>query len=305
MRVSRGLLIKKSLAAALILLIACLTAAGLVASAGAQSVPKQDASNPETSTSGGGTVVAAHRGTGGGGVAVSEGVAETGMSKDAIVQRGTAKAVASREGVKMMLKKIHWLGHDCFRIDGDNVIYFDPLELKRGAVPADIILITHEHSDHCSPKDVAKIQKKGTVIVTTPDCAKKLSGEIKAVKPGDTITVKGVTIEAVPAYNIDKRFHTKDKGWVGYIITVGGTRIYHAGDTDFIPEMKTFKVDIALLPVSGTYVMTAEEAVKAAETLKPQIAIPMHYGGIIGTDKDAAAFKQKSSVPVEILRSEK
>lgn len=219
--------------------------------------------------------------------------------------RNAPKVGTSKEGVKTMLKKIHWLGHDCFRIDAENVIYFDPLELKQGAIAADIIFITHEHFDHCSPKDVAKIQKKGTVIVTTADCAKKLSGEIKVVKPGDRITVRGVTVEAVPAYNIDKRFHPKDKGWVGYVITVDGTRIYHAGDTDFIPEMKTTKTDIAFLPVSGTYVMTAEEAVKAAEAIKPQIAIPMHYGGIIGSDKDAAAFKQKCTVPVEILKSEK
>ncbi|MCX5801914.1 MAG: MBL fold metallo-hydrolase [Candidatus Eisenbacteria bacterium] len=206
-----------------------------------------------------------------------------------------------------MLKKIHWLGHDCFRIDTENVIYLDPLELKQGAASADIILVTHDHFDHCSPADVAKIQKKGTVIVTTADCAKKLSGETKIVKPGDKITVKGVTIEAVPAYNIDKKFHTKDKGWVGYIITVGGTRIYHAGDTDLIPEMKTFKADIAFLPVSGIYVMTAEEAAKAADAIKPQMAIPMHYGVIkdLGTDKDAATFKEKCSVPVEILKLEK
>lgn len=224
-----------------------------------------------------------------------------------VSKQANSNAAASKERVKMMLKKIHWLGHDCFRIDTENVIYLDPLELKQGAASADIILVTHDHFDHCSPADVAKIQKKGTVIVTTADCAKKLSGETKIVKPGDKITVKGVTIEAVPAYNIDKKFHTKDKGWVGYIITVGGTRIYHAGDTDLIPEMKTFKADIAFLPVSGIYVMTAEEAAKAADAIKPQMAIPMHYGVIkdLGTDKDAATFKEKCSVPVEILKLEK
>jgi L-ascorbate metabolism protein UlaG (beta-lactamase superfamily) len=237
--------------------------------------------------------------------AAKQGAPKPEAAKEGVSKEGASKEKSSMEGVKMMLKKIHWLGHDCFRIDAENVIYFDPLELKQGSAPADIILITHEHFDHCSPKDVAKIQKKGTVIVTTADCAKKLSGETKIIKPGDAITVKGVKIEAVPAYNIDKKFHPKDKGWVGYIITVDGTRIYHAGDTDFIPEMKTIKTDIAFIPVSGTYVMTADEAVKAAEAMKPQVAIPMHYGSIVGSDKDAATFKQKCTVPVEILKSEK
>jgi len=217
------------------------------------------------------------------------------------------KQGASKEEVKMMLKKIHWLGHDGFRIDSENVIYFDPLELKQGSVPADIILITHAHYDHCSPKDVAKIQKKETVIVTPADCGEKLSGDIRTVKPGDTLTVKGVKIEAVPAYNITKQFHPKANGWVGYIVTVDGTRIYHAGDTDLIPEMKTFKVDIAFLPVSGKYVMTADEAAKAADVIKPQIAIPMHYEVIkdLGTTKDAETFKKKTKMPVEILKMEK
>jgi len=217
------------------------------------------------------------------------------------------KQGASKGEVKMMLKKIHWLGHDGFRIDSQNIIYLDPLELKQGSVPADIILITHPHYDHCSPKDVAKIQKKETVIVTPADCGEKLSGDIRTVKPGDTLTVKGVKIEVVPAYNITKTFHPKANGWVGYIVTLDGTRIYHAGDTDLIPEMKTFKVDIAFLPVSGKYVMTAEEAAKAADVLKPQIAIPMHYGVIkdLGSTKDAETFKKKTSVPVEILKMEK
>jgi L-ascorbate metabolism protein UlaG (beta-lactamase superfamily) len=105
------------------------------------------------------------------------------------------------------------------------------------------------------------------------------------VKPGDKITVSGIAIEAVPAYNTNKQFHTKDKNWVGYIFTAKGQKIYIAGDSDYIPEMKTFNVDIALLPVSGTYVMTADEAVKAALDIKPKIAIPMHYGAIVGTEK--------------------
>lgn len=205
-----------------------------------------------------------------------------------------------------MVTDIHWLGHDTFRIGGEKVIFTDPFKLKK-ADRADIILITHEHHDHCSPEDVGRIQAKDTVIVAPADCAKKLKGDVRTVKPGDKLTVGGVQIEAVPAYNTNKQFHTKDRGWVGYIFTTGGRRIYLAGDTDYIPEMKTFKaIDIALLPVSGTYVMTADEAVKAALDIKPGTAVPMHYGKIVGAKADAQKFADglKGKIPVTILDEE-
>lgn len=201
-----------------------------------------------------------------------------------------------------MIEKIHWLGHDSFRLEGEVTVYIDPWKLPPNSPKADIILITHDHYDHCSPEDVAKIQKADTVIVTIPAAARKLKGEVKTVKPGDKITVKGIEIEAVPAYNTDKPFHPKEAGHVGFIVTLGGKRIYHAGDTDFIPEMKGLKVDIALLPVSGTYVMTAEEAAKAADAIKPEVAIPMHYGEIVGSERDAERFKELTSVQVTILK---
>jgi L-ascorbate metabolism protein UlaG (beta-lactamase superfamily) len=208
---------------------------------------------------------------------------------------------AGGNGVKAMLKNIHWLGHDTFKImAGEKTIYTDPFKIKRKD-KADIILITHKHYDHCSPEDVGKIQGPDTVIVATSDCAEKLSGDVKTIKPGDKITVKDIDIEAVPAYNTNKQFHTKDKDWVGYIFTVEGQRIYIAGDTDYIPEMKTFKTDIALLPVSGTYVMTAEEAVQAALDIKPQIAIPMHYGAIVGSENDAERFAKALQEKVEVI----
>ena len=204
-----------------------------------------------------------------------------------------------------MHENIHWLGHDTFKITGEKVIYTDPFKIKKKD-SADIILITHDHYDHCSPEDIDKIISPGVVIIAPADCASKLEGDVRVIKPGDVTEVAGIRVEAVPSYNTNKKFHTKDKGWVGYIFTVGGKRIYIAGDTDYIPEMKGFRADIALLPVSGTYVMTAEEAVKAALDIMPSVAIPMHYGSIVGTVDDAARFAEglKGKVEVVVLKEE-
>jgi L-ascorbate metabolism protein UlaG (beta-lactamase superfamily) len=216
-----------------------------------------------------------------------------------------------RKGQQAMLKRIHWLGHDVFRIDGPPVIYLDPYGLGQGNPRADVVLITHDHPDHCSPEDVAKIQGEGTTIVTVDSAAARLKGDIQIVKPGDSVTVRGIEVEAVPAYNVNKfrspgiPFHPRESGYVGFILTVDGQRIYHAGDTDHIPEMADLgEIDIALLPVSGTYVMTADEAVEAARTINPRIAIPMHVGRGIGSLEDAQAFKQNAPVEVVILETE-
>ncbi len=207
--------------------------------------------------------------------------------------------------VQEMEKKIHWLGHDTFRIDGSKVIYFDPYEIQEGP-KADLVLITHDHFDHCVPPDVKKVQKADTIIVTESNSARKLEGDIRKIKPGDSVTIEGVTIEGVPAYNTDKEFHPKANGWLGFIVTIDGVRIYHSGDTDFIPEMKEMDVDIAMLPVSGTYVMNADQAVEAARAINPKLAIPMHYGAIVGDDSDAQKFKKalEGTVAVKILPKE-
>jgi L-ascorbate metabolism protein UlaG (beta-lactamase superfamily) len=162
-------------------------------------------------------------------------------------------------------------------------------------------MITHEHFDHCSPEDVSKIQQSGTVIVTEKDSAKKLSGDVRIVAPGESVSMDDVTVEAVSSYNTDKDFHPKENAWLGFIVDVEGVRIYHAGDADFIPEMKDFEVDIALLPVSGTYVMTADQAVEAALAIQPKLAIPMHYGAIVGDEGDALNFKKALEGKIEVL----
>ncbi|MCL7387573.1 MAG: MBL fold metallo-hydrolase [Thaumarchaeota archaeon] len=209
--------------------------------------------------------------------------------------------------------KISWLGHDAFRLKNDKTIYIDPYKIK-GKEVADIILITHEHFDHLSVDDINKISSENSVIVAARPCANQLgrvkAKEIKYVKPGDELEIDGVKIRAVPAYNITKfrepgrPFHPKDAGGVGYIVNMKGISIYHVGDSDFIPEMKELKVDVLLVPVSGTYVMTAEEAASVANAIMPKLAIPMHYGAIVGSERDAELFKKLAKCEVKILSKE-
>ncbi|GBC72652.1 putative L-ascorbate-6-phosphate lactonase UlaG [archaeon HR04] len=203
--------------------------------------------------------------------------------------------------------RIAWLGHDTFKISSSSgaVIYIDPYKLRKEARDrADLLLISHEHFDHLSIEDARKvIAADKTTVVTTKSCADGMRGvkvkEVKVVKPWDKVDVQGIAVEAVPAYNINKinpdtrkPFHPKDAGMVGFVVTVDGVRIYHAGDTDAVEELRSLSnIDVALLPVSGTYVMTADEAVQAVGMVKPKIAIPMHYGTIVGSQRDAERFK--------------
>jgi L-ascorbate metabolism protein UlaG (beta-lactamase superfamily) len=218
----------------------------------------------------------------------------------------TDSAKMPQDTTKSLTGGIRWFGQSAFLLHDGKNIYIDPFNLIDGLPSADIILITHDHYDHLSPNDIAKIAKPATVVVTVPSAVAKIPKEltVKTVKPGDTLTVEGVKIEAVPAYNLKKQFHPKDKGYVGFIVHFGGRTIYHAGDTDLIPEMKNFKVDVAMLPVGGTYTMTASEAAKAANIIKPKVAIPMHYGSIVGSAADAQTFKAEAKVPVVIMQPE-
>jgi L-ascorbate metabolism protein UlaG (beta-lactamase superfamily) len=199
--------------------------------------------------------------------------------------------------------KIYWLGHASFKLDADGkLIYFDPWKVKKDK--ANLILITHSHFDHLSLDDVRKIQTKETVIVATRDSASKLSGDVRIVSAGDKVEIEGVGIEAVPSYNVGKNYHPKTSGWVGYVVTVDGMRIYHAGDTDAIEEMNELSVDIALLPVGGTYTMTADEAAGIANEFKPKISIPMHWGSIVGSEADAHRFRDLFQGKTVILKPE-
>jgi len=201
--------------------------------------------------------------------------------------------------------ELKWLGHAGFLIkvlDIEKTIYIDPYNIKDGSEKADVIFITHSHYDHCSLPDLKKIVKEGTRIVLTPDCQSKVARfdvpvRIELVEPGHEVTFNGMKFIGVPAYNIDKDFHPQEEGWVGYVIKVDDVVIYHAGDTDFIPEMQKLtgfkqqgKEFIALLPVGGRFTMSAEEAAEAAELIKPTLAIPMHWGAIIGDKEDAEEF---------------
>jgi L-ascorbate metabolism protein UlaG (beta-lactamase superfamily) len=219
---------------------------------------------------------------------------------------------AEESEVRMMADNLHWLGHASFRLDTQKIIYFDPWKLTESEKHADIILVTHDHFDHFSTPDIKLISTEKTMILTDKSVAAKLKKEkfaykeIKPLIPGDSLEVDGVKIVAVASYNTNKEFHTKDSAKLGFIVTVGGITIYHAGDTDVIPEMKGYVADIALLPVGGTYTMTAEKAVEAALIIKPKIAIPMHYGDIVGTISDAQKFKQllEGKTEVMILKKE-
>jgi L-ascorbate metabolism protein UlaG (beta-lactamase superfamily) len=211
----------------------------------------------------------------------------------------------------VLLDALEWLGHSGFRLAaGGGTIYIDPYRVEDGP-KADLILITHGHYDHFSPLAIERLSHERTWIVAPAVVAERFARRVISIAPGEAIEdelVRGVQVAAVPAYNTSKRdasgnvFHPRDAGWVGYEVNVRGERVYHSGDTDVIPEMDGVAgVDVALLPVSGLYVMTAAEAVEAARRIQPRVAVPMHWGDHVGSYADARAFADRAPVEVRIL----
>lgn len=197
-----------------------------------------------------------------------------------------------------MLEGIEVLCHSSIRFDKDKIIYFDPFKIQKNYNDADLIFITHSHYDHFSEEDILKVKNENTIIILTTDLvdkAKELGftdSNIISVVPGLKSQVEGISFETIPAYNTNKKFHPKENNWVGYVVTINSVRYYIAGDTDINEDNKLVKCDVGLVPVGGTYTMTAEEAAELVNIIKPKIAVPIHYGLIVGTEEDAEKFKK-------------
>lgn len=195
-----------------------------------------------------------------------------------------------------MLEKVEVLCHSSIKINKEKVIYIDPFKIDKNYNDADIIFITHDHYDHYSEDDTDKVKKNDTVIVAPEELLTKLLRKgfrqdyIITVAPDEQDMVEGIKFETVPAYNTNKQFHPKENDWVGYIIEIKGIRYYIAGDTDITPENKKVKCDVAFVPVGGTYTMDFKEAAILINEIQPKIAVPIHYGSVVGTTQDAIDF---------------
>ena len=206
-----------------------------------------------------------------------------------------------------MLERFTWFKQAAYRWDGDGItVYIDPWGVPEDAPQADAIFITHAHDDHFRPDEIRRLQGDKTQIVAPRDIASELSGNVQPVAPGDTVEAAGIKAEAVPAYNIAEerlQMHPKENNWVGYILQLGGVSYYHAGDTDHLTELETISPQVAFVPIGGTYTMDVREAAGLVRAMSPQLAVPMHYGFIVGAKEDAERFRQAAEpVKVEILQ---
>lgn len=198
-----------------------------------------------------------------------------------------------------MLDRIKINAHSSIRIEGKPEIYIDPFMVEENTNNADVIFITHDHHDHLSAEDIAKVCKEDTIYVVPESCADSAlkagirEEYLKTMREGDVIEIAGISALAVAAYNLKKQFHPKRNGWLGYVLTIDDTRIYIAGDTDVTPEAKKVSCDIAMVPVGGTYTTDPNEAAMLVNEIKPRIAIPTHYGAIVGDENDDSRFMEK------------
>lgn len=197
-----------------------------------------------------------------------------------------------------MLDAFTWYKQAALRWQGrDLVVHMDPWGVPDGEPKADLVLITHAHFDHYSQEDVDRVVKDGTVIVAPHDVASECltSGDVRPIRPGETLEAAGLSVSAVPAYNARPErleMHPRDNNWVGYVIDLGGTRTYIAGDTDHIPEMADIKADLAFVPVGGTYTMDLQEAAGAIKEIAPKLAVPVHFGFVVGSRSTGDEFVQ-------------
>jgi L-ascorbate metabolism protein UlaG (beta-lactamase superfamily) len=205
-----------------------------------------------------------------------------------------------------VLDRFTWFRQSALRwVDDERTIYIDPWGTDENAPPADLILLTHAHEDHFQPEEIDRLRKDGTKLVAPHDVAAELGGDVTPVAPGETHQIAGVSFTTVPAYNTNEErldFHPKANRWVGYVLELGGATYYHAGDTDHAPELDDVKADVAFLPIGGTYTMEWMEAAGLARSIAPQLAVPMHYGFVVGSASDAGRFKEAAApVKVEVL----
>lgn len=205
-----------------------------------------------------------------------------------------------------MLESIEILCHSCIKFNKGEVIYFDPFKIEKNYNDADVIFITHDHYDHYSEEDIDKVIKEETIIVAPEDLLTKLlkkgfeRDNMVLVTLNQKYTVKGIEFQTIPAYNVNKQFHPKANEWVGYVLKIEGVTYYIAGDTDITEENKKVKCDVAFVPVGGTFTMDYKEAAELINEIKPKIAVPTHYGSIVGEKSDGISFSKLVSPEIEV-----
>jgi len=216
----------------------------------------------------------------------------------------SARATRRVSGMGNLLDGITWFRGSSVRIRRDGVeVHIDPIGLTEHSA-ADLVLLTHPHYDNFSEEDIARVRTPDTLLVAPASMKKLLADADHFLRPGDMLQLDGFDVLAVPAYNVDKKFHTPEHGWLGYVFTIGQTTYYHAGDTDFLPSMFGIKCDVAFLPCGGHYTMGVKDAAKAGEACGAEIIIPIHWGEPHGTGEDIQQLEDLFSRGVCVLESE-